>query len=218
MDRDIEHTCKEYFVRARNEMVAFIPDHCETLLDVGCAEGNFGKAVKERLPNVTIHGIEKNSHAALRAKKNLDKVINQDIDRAIPKLSNAFYDCIVFNDLLEHLVDPIEILTKIKSKMKKDGIILSSIPNVRFLPVMTDLLIHKNWTYGSVGILDYTHLRFFTEKSIVTLFESAGYTVKSITGINKNSFSWRFRLVNFLCCGFFSDMAYMQFACVARQK
>ncbi|MBP7734472.1 MAG: class I SAM-dependent methyltransferase [Spirochaetes bacterium] len=218
MNRDIVLKSQDYYARARSEMAVFIPGHCGTILDVGCGEGNFGRVVKERLPNVQIHGIEKNSGAALRARKNLDKVINQDIDRAIPKLSDAFYDCIVFNDLLEHLADPIDILIKIRPKMKKDGIILSSIPNVRFLPVVTDLLIHKNWTYGSEGILDYTHLRFFTEKSIVSLFESAGYTVSSVTGINKTNFSWRFRLVNFLCRGMFSDMAFMQFACVARKK
>ncbi len=199
-------------------MMVFIPAHCKRILDVGCGEGFFGKAIKEKFPEIVVHGIEKNKKAAVKAKKNLDAVINLDINKALNNVSDTFYDCVVFNDLLEHLADPIDILLKIKPKLKKDGIILASIPNVRYFPIITDLLIHKNWTYADEGILDYTHLRFFTENSIPIMFESAGYSVYSIVGINENSFGWGFKLLNLLCLGKLSDMRYLQFACLAKIK
>jgi 2-polyprenyl-3-methyl-5-hydroxy-6-metoxy-1,4-benzoquinol methylase len=199
-------------------MIAFIPDGCKKILDVGCGEGRFGRHVKEKFPDVEIHGIEKNRGAALKAKTNIDKVLNNDIHGAIKLIKNNFYDCIVFNDVLEHLPDPVDVLKKIKPKLKKGGMILSSIPNVRFYPVIKELLLHKNWSYTDAGILDYTHLRFFTEKSIHELFEAAGYRVCLITGINEHYFGRLFKLLNLIFLGKISDMKYLQFACLSKIK
>jgi len=218
MDQDLKKKTDQYYGYARTEMVDFIPGGCKRILDVGCGDGSFGRQVKVKFPDIQIHGIEMNRDAALKAKRNIDKVIISDIDKALRLIQNYYYDCIVFNDVLEHLPDPVDVLKRIKPKLKKDGAVLSSIPNVRYYPVIRDLLLHKNWSYTDEGILDYTHLRFFTERSIYDLFEAAGFRVDFITGISEHSFGRLFKLLNLLCPGKVSDMKYMQFACLSKIK
>ena len=83
---------------------------------------------------------------------------------------------------------------------------------------MKALLKHKEWRYETAGILDWTHLRFFTINSIRELFEYCGYEVVSIDGINGRKFPWKFRMLNYILKGTFEDMRYQQFACVAQRK
>ena len=218
MNNDLNKKTQEYYSYSRQEMLEFIPENCRKFLDVGCGGGYFGCAVKDKLPDAEVHGIELNKDACIEAERNLDKVINSDINEALNHIEDNFYDCISFNDVLEHFADPVDVLIKIKPKLAKNGIILTSIPNVRYFEVVKDLILHKKWTYKDAGILDYTHLRFFTEKSIPELFEPAGYNVCSINGLNKNRFGLGFKALNFLLRGNLNDMKYLQFACVAKVK
>ena len=89
------------------------------------------------------------------------------------------FDCIIFADVLEHLVDPLATLNKVKKTLKHDGTIIMSIPNVQFYGVVHEL-IEGNWTYEKEGILDETHLRFFTLKEIEKLVTNAGLYIKEI--------------------------------------
>ena len=80
---------------------------------------------------------------------------------------------------------------------------------------MVDLVVHGRWDYTDEGILDRTHLRFFTRSSMIRLLEDAGYRVEEAVGINPTG-SAKFRLANLLSLGRWSDMKYLQFACLAR--
>uniref|UniRef100_UPI004049A7E5 methyltransferase domain-containing protein n=2 Tax=Flavobacterium TaxID=237 RepID=UPI004049A7E5 len=93
---------------------------------------------------------------------------------------------IYFNDVLEHLIDPYTVLKKIKQKLSLNGVIISSIPNVRYHNTFMNVLIKKDWKYEDYGVMDFTHLRFFTEKSIIRMYEEAGYKIKLSEGINKS--------------------------------
>ncbi|MGD0339955.1 MAG: class I SAM-dependent methyltransferase [Bacteroidota bacterium] len=205
-----------YYNRCRPEMMDFIPHSAKTILDIGCGEGLFGRQLKQKI-NAEVWGIEIDKTAGALAQTIIDKVYIGDIVRLIDDIPNNFFDCIVFNDVLEHLVDPFYILLRIKDKLTKDGVVVSSIPNVRYYYTLKDLLIKKQWKYEDEGILDKTHLRFFTLLSIVEMFKSLDYEIKTIKGINPIK-SWKLVLLNILSFGYLSDIKYLQFACVTKPK
>ena len=203
----------DYFIQTRPEMMEFIPKSAERILEVGCATGLFGAQLKRR-PGVEVWGIEYDTESAEIAREKLDMVLAGDIMQLTDHLPDAYFDCVVFNDVLEHLVDPFAVLLKVKSKLVKKGLIVCSIPNIRFFYTLKNFIIDKQWKYEDAGIMDKTHLRFFTERSIADMFDSLGYTIVELRGINGIS-SCKFSMVNALSMGYLSDTRYLQFACVA---
>ena len=122
------------------------------------------------------------------------------------------YDCIVFNDVLEHVVDPWSMLDRAKERLAPGGRIVASIPNVRHYIVVRNLALRGRWDYADWGVLDRTHLRFFTRASIEELFESADMAIETLAPINPITV----RRAAFLV-GPFRDMRYTQFAVVAHR-
>lgn len=204
----------DYFGVSRPEMIKYIPKTTRTLLDVGCAKGLFSELAKEKL-GVTTWGIEINSDAASLASEVMDKVICKDVNTAIKEIPDNYFDCIVFNDILEHLVDPYFVLDFIKCKLTQDGVVIASLPNIRHAPILYDLVVNANWNYQEWGVLDKTHLRFFTKKSIIKMFEDQGFTILRMDGINRSE-SFRGKFISKLLVGPVSDMQYIQFACLAK--
>ncbi|TAL67906.1 MAG: class I SAM-dependent methyltransferase [Bacteroidetes bacterium] len=207
---------KKYYESGREEMLEYIPAECHLILEVGCGAGNFGFNLKRR-NGAEVWGIEVNQNQANNASKLLDKVVCGDIESVIGNIPDNHFDCIVFNDSLEHLTYPYEILSKIKEKLVNGGLIIASIPNVRFIVNLKELLIDKDWRYRDEGILDNTHFRFFTKKSIIRMFEENDFEIISISGINPTK-KFIFYVLNFISLGLFSDSKYLQFACVVRKK
>jgi len=214
MDKD--YKAEPYYKNPRMPMLKYIPENIKTSLEVGCAYGNFSLLLQEKF-DTECWGVEIVKDAADIASQKLNKVLNCDINDAMKQLPNNYFDCIIFNDVIEHLLDPYEVLKKIKVKLNKDGVIIASIPNVRFWNNIKALFFAGEWNYRDSGILDWTHLRFFTYKSIVKMFKETGYEIINIEGLRpKKSFS--FCISNFLMLGRLSDAQYHQFACVVRQK
>jgi 2-polyprenyl-3-methyl-5-hydroxy-6-metoxy-1,4-benzoquinol methylase len=205
---------RDYFRDPRYEMIGFIPENAKKILDVGCGEGFFAYQLKKQM-GAKIWGIEIDRAVAALAQKKLDRVLIGDISKVIDEVPNTYFDCVVFNDILEHLIDPFTILLRTKKKLNKSGVVVSSIPNIRYYDQVKKLLLKKEWKYEDSGILDRTHVRFFTKKSIIDLFESAGYDILNISGINPTK-SKNYRLLNLLLLGRISDMKYFQFACIAK--
>ncbi len=204
----------QYYTYTRPEMAIFVPKDAKKMLDVGCGEGLFSSQFKGKIET---WGIEVNQDIAMAAKKNIDKVIVGDVLEKMSELPNKYFDCIIFNDVLEHMVDPFSVLKQIKNKIKPTGVIIASIPNIRHLSVLRKLLLKRQWKYEDYGIMDRTHLRFFTYKSIISMFNDAGYDIVQIKGINGSTW-WKYAFINVLSFGFLWDTRYIQFACVARQK
>ena len=204
-----------YYSHARPEMLEFVPEDSKTILDIGCGEGYFGLALKNL--GKEVWGVERHQKSFLAAAGKLDKVIFGDIFSVLPSLPNNYFDCLVFNDVLEHLADPYSLLEMIKSKLSENGVVVCSIPNVRHVKVLRDLIFKKEWEYTDVGILDRTHLRFFTKKSLVRMLNDSDYEILKIQGINATSF-WKFFPINLLTFGFFSDSRYLQFACLVKPR
>ncbi|MGJ8667755.1 MAG: class I SAM-dependent methyltransferase [Patiriisocius sp.] len=206
----------DYYENARPEMLAFLPLGVKTALDVGCSNGEFGAAIKNKC-GAEVWGIEPFEQFGKLAIDKLDTVFISSVEGAIEKLPNNYFDVIYFNDVLEHLLDPYSILEKLKIKLKSDGHVISSIPNIRYFRTFFKILFQGNWDYEDQGIMDRTHVRFFTKKSIVKMYENAGYTIVSHEGIN-GSKSLKPSLINIPLLGSASDMRYLQFATVARKK
>jgi 2-polyprenyl-3-methyl-5-hydroxy-6-metoxy-1,4-benzoquinol methylase len=198
-------------------MLEFVPEDSRRILEVGCGEGLFSEELKKTL-QAEVWGIEADSNAAEKAKSKTDKVLHGDVNVLIDDLPDDYFDCIVCNDVLEHLVDPYEVLTRLKGKLSGKGVIVASIPNVRHISVLNELILKKQWRYADAGILDRTHLRFFTRRSILEMFDGLGFDVIRIKGINKTSSFRKFHLWNILCLGHLSDARYSQYACVARPR
>ena len=140
-----------------------------------------------------------------------------NLEEKIDNAENNYYDLIIFNDVLEHLYDPWAILKKSAEKLAKGGKVVASIPNIRHLYTMFDIVIKKDFKYTDAGILDKTHLRFFTKKSIIRMFDECGYKIIKIQGINGMK-SFKFKILNILSFGFLKETSYLQFAVVAALK
>ncbi len=205
-----------YYQQNRLEMLEFVPKNSQKILDIGCGEGNFASILKENL-KAEVWGIEKNEKAASLAKEKLDKVIVGDIVEIVRDLEDKSFDCIVLNDILEHLAYPNNLLKNLKDKLKKNGVVVFSVPNVRYLLNLKRLLINKDWRYENEGVLDGTHLRFFTKKSLIETFKSLDFEILEIKGINPLN-PLKFNIINILFLGTLSDTKYLQFAGVIKSK
>ena len=153
--------------------------HDKTVLEFGCSTGYVSKLMRDRACTVT--GIEIDGDAAESARKFCERVIVGDIEElGIRKLfSEERFDVALFGDVLEHLKDPKAVLLVAKDLLKKGGFIVLSVPNIAHWSIKLNLLLGK-FDYQDMGILDDTHLRFFTRSSITHLLESCGYIVFSI--------------------------------------
>ena len=205
----------EYYNGVRHEVLPFIPKQSRTFLDICCGSGNFGAILKARFPGSTVWGNELIANIAEQAAGKLDKVIAGDISSHLGELPDKHFDCITFNDSLEHLADPFTLLAEIKTKLSDQGVIVSSIPNVRYFDNLRDLIFKKQWKYVDAGILDRTHLRFFTEQSIVDMYRDQGYRIEAMAGINRTGNS-KARALGRLTFGWLNDIQYLQFATRAK--
>lgn len=203
----------------RCEMVAYVPQDASRILDVGCAVGRFGAMLKKRGP-VEVWGVEPNAGAANAAAKRLDRVLASGFTAELD-LPTSHFDCVVFNDVLEHLVDPTGALHYARRLLKPRGCLVASIPNVRYFDNLWKLLVDADWRYTEHGILDRTHLRFFTKKSLQDTITEAGFAIETLDGINPLEeqhphHSRRFKLARLALGERVHDMRYLQFAVVAR--
>lgn len=210
---------KEYYSNSRPEMLTFIPLSAKKVLEIGCGQGNF--LVQLAKEGVETWGVEQNKNSARIASKKLFKVFEGSLDEKMENLPDNYFDVIVLNDVLEHLLYPWEDLKLLKAKLVNEGVVISSIPNVRYVKNLTHLLFNKNWEYKDSGILDSTHFRFFTKKSIISLFNKNGYTVQKIKGINATKSFLYFPIaiiVNIFLLFTQTDIFYMQFATITKKN
>ncbi len=212
-----DNKSSEYFGYARKEMIPFIPPDCRRLLDVGCGTGSFGELLK-KTHKLEVWGVEPNASAAEIAKDKLDHVANdlfsEDVD-----IPDSHFDAIIFNDSLEHFPDPAPPLLLCKNKLRDNGVVIASIPNVRYIENMYHVLVEMDWKYQKSGILDYTHLRFFTKKSIHRTFEELNFDVSSVVGINPHYWTGKkIFLLRLLFKKYVEDMKYLQYVVTARPR
>ena len=162
------------------KLLNLVPDG-SNVLDIGCATGYMCSALKEH-KNCKITGIEIDANMASVAKKRCNDVIEGDIQSMDIKKElgeEAIFDVVLMADVLEHLADPGSVLQKIRPFLKEKGLLLVSVPNIAHSAIIFELLQGK-FPYRKEGLLDYTHLRFFTKESLINMLESKGFWVTSI--------------------------------------
>ena len=161
-------------------MSKFLPDTHARVLEVGCGAGGFYDHLRQPCE---VWGVEPNPQAAKAAALKMHRVLVGRYDLLADQLPDQYFDMIVCNDVIEHMDDHDAFLEAIKKKMRPGGCIVGSIPNVRHITALFKLLITKDWKYSESGILDRTHLRFFTEKSLRRTLLEHGYAIEKFSGV-----------------------------------
>jgi SAM-dependent methyltransferase len=166
-----------YYDTDRAEMLKFLPVGAQRVLELGCGPGRFGALVKRERGLAEYWGMEYEPDVAARAATVLDRVFVGDANAHIDALPDGHFDVIVANDVLEHLTHPLETLQRRRPKLRPDGVVVASIPNIRYLPALAKVVFGRDFPQDDAGIFDRTHLRFFTHKSMRRMFVQAGYDV-----------------------------------------
>lgn len=143
------------------------------VLDVGAADGLISRRLTHRGWRVT--GIEGDPALALAGAPHCERMITANLNRDIPEVPGPF-DAILYGDVLEHLIDPLRVLVELDRALAPDGFVVISVPNIAHLYVRLLLLLGR-FDYIDRGILDNSHLRFFTERSLRALIADAGLTI-----------------------------------------
>ena len=204
-----------YYQGQRREMLAYIPENALRFLELGCGSGGFGALLRESRHDAHVIGVEIHPPSAQEARQRLNSVIEQPVETALESIPAGSIDCVICNDVLEHLLDPWSVLLQIKRVLQPHGSVVSSIPNVRHFPVFKNYFLGGDWRYEKWGVLDRTHLRFFTKSSIERMFSETGFRTSVIEGIFGQPLPWKAALLNRMLGGRLTDMQYERFACVA---
>jgi 2-polyprenyl-3-methyl-5-hydroxy-6-metoxy-1,4-benzoquinol methylase len=173
-----------YFNNSRMDLIEMIDKAPGSILEIGCGNGETCRTIKQLYPFCKTTGIDIDEESIKKSSDIFDKAIKADIEEvelSALGIEEESFDYILYGDVLEHLKDPWTVIKKHKRYLKKDGRILASIPNIRHQAVLLPLL-YGAWTYRNEGILDSTHLRFFTLREIKRMFRSAGLYIYEIKG------------------------------------
>lgn len=168
-----------YYSLARTDMVQYIDfarDDC-ALLELGCGAGGTLMQLRFDHPRFRLHGVELDEHVAALARSFADDVRVVNLEAwDVPEEWRGAFDCVLAGDVIEHLRDTGRIMRQIHAMLKPGGRLIASIPNVQHISVLRGLL-GGHWDYTAAGILDRTHLRFFTADSVIAMIVKAGLAI-----------------------------------------
>jgi 2-polyprenyl-3-methyl-5-hydroxy-6-metoxy-1,4-benzoquinol methylase len=203
-----------YFDQVREDVLALVPVGTRRLLDVGCAAGATAAVAKERFAIPEVWGIEGDPEAAGRAALRLDRVLEGDVETLDVPAPPGHFDCILCADILEHTRDPWTLLRGLRPLLAPRGALIVSLPNLRHVRPLALLLLDR-FEYEAEGILDRTHLRFFTPRTMRALLEGAGFSIERVSA--NYSRSWRHDAAVFLTLGLLRPFMAYQILFVARR-
>ena len=176
----------DYFDHLNQDLLERLPPASRRVLDIGCGSGALARAYRLRNPGADYTGVELDPGAAKRALAHCSRVAQADVEgaaclEALERLGRAApWDLLVFGDVLEHLRDPLRVLAMLRQWASPGAACVACIPNVGHVSLVHQLL-RARWDYQDDGLLDRTHLRFFTQPTMLALFRQAGWTVHECT-------------------------------------
>ncbi len=161
------------------DLLNFIPKNSQQLVEVGCNSGALAAAYKKLNPDCFYSGIEIDATSAQSARHYCDSVLELDIESVGIEFFNKFsqVDCWIFGDVLEHLKNPWLVLSHIRNIIPPNGSVVACIPNAQHWSIQAKLALGDFRYQEEGGLLDKTHLRWFTRQTIFELFASAGFQV-----------------------------------------
>lgn len=171
-----------YFDYVRGDLLDLFESPPRLFVDVGCGSGGTAAEAKRRFPNARVLGFEYNADAAAIAATRIDDVVQGDVENAdFERLGVApgSIDALLLADVLEHLYNPWSLLVRVHRYLAPHARVVASIPNARNL-VLINELARGEFPYVEAGLLDVTHIRFFTKRSILAMFAQTGYDVEQV--------------------------------------
>ena len=192
----------DYYEHARLEILPLLPVTFDSVVDFGGASGRTLSAIRTRHPSVKTVCVDADEQSLLRAGESGHVVIRCDLA--------------LFLDVLEHLVDPWSVLSSVVQKLRTNALVIVSLPNVRFWEASLNLTLRGRWHLRDAGVLDRTHLRFFTKNSGGELLRSSGLVIEKTR--ERLAGGRRYRLLNILSLGVFSDFLTCQYVYVGRKE
>lgn len=175
-----------YYRGSRQDVFELVPEGVARVLEIGCGSGRF----RNNFPaDVEYWGIEPVASAAAEAQ-GLTRVLIGTLEEVADEVPDGHFDLIVCNDVLEHIFDTERALKTIRRKLTSGGYLIGSLPNVRSVWLLLELLFKKDWRYRDSGILDSTHVRFFTFKSARRMFLENGFQIDVFKGRQLGNIWW----------------------------
>jgi 2-polyprenyl-3-methyl-5-hydroxy-6-metoxy-1,4-benzoquinol methylase len=168
---------KDFYMVARTELLPLLPRPLGRVLDIGCATGLTGEALRQEQPERLV-GVEINPEAAELARQTYDEVLTGAAEDVLSELDGPF-DTILCYDVLEHMVDPWGVLQQIARLSPPGGRLHVSAPNARHLSLVIDLVFRGTFNYQPWGHRDDTHLRWFTPRDLESAIEHVGFEIQS---------------------------------------
>ena len=200
----------DYFSQVRSEIEDLLPNYSEVTLDIGCGDGATLEWIKATKRCEKTYGIEISESSYLKAKKILDETLNINIEKEKNFFMEKKFDLILVLDVIEHLIDPWKFLNLIKSRLNEGGSIIISVPNIRHYSILKDLIFFGNWEYSQSGILDRTHLRFFTKKNLKKIFKKEKLNIEILKKYPID-YSGKAKILNKISFNLFSDFLTQQY-------
>lgn len=167
-----------YFAGVRTDYLSELPcDNGAWILDVGCGNGGTGAIALSKDKCKRYCGVEICSTAAEIARSKISEVVTGNIENVHLPWSTQSFDALILSEVLEHLVDPWAVLLKLRFLLKPGAKVFASSPNVSYHRIPS-MLLRGEWRLADSGIMDITHLRWFTPRTYRSMFESCGYRVQ----------------------------------------
>ena len=174
-----------YYSQLRPEMMEFVKGTPKRILEIGCGAGCFRRNFDD---GAEYWGVEPQEEAAELANKVLYKTLVGTYDSVCANIPDGYFDLVVCNDVIEHMPDPRAFLVSIRTKLVPEGTMIVSVPNLRNIQNMFELLFKGDFRYRECGVLDYTHFHLFTKKSLLDMAVEHGWCVEVCRPIHKLSY------------------------------
>lgn len=195
----LSHNSDELPYPANNapfSLLEMITGEPRKVLDIGCYCGGAGRWLKRKFPECQVIGIELSAAAAKHAAKDYDEVIVASVENMdFPADKFADFDAIIAADVLEHLYNPWQLLQRLRPLLSAAGALYINLPNVRNLTHLA-LLAEGEWRYQKAGILDITHIRFFTRRQALEMLENTGWKAEDLRFLPDANFSEQLESMN----------------------
>lgn len=167
----------QYFSGARRDYIDALPVNPQAaILEIGCGEGNTGALALAQGKCGKYCGVELCEGPAANARKRISDVVVGDVERLDLPWNDSAFDALIMSEVLEHLVDPWAVLRKLRPLLKSGAMVFASSPNISHYRIIR-MLVSGRWDLADQGVMDRTHLRWFTPKTFREMFETCGFIV-----------------------------------------